>query len=168
MANETKAGTETAEKAAEKMVAGAKPGRKERVPLGILRQKLKADQREGYSRRWINDKPGRLDDAVAAGYEFVKDPDNGLKIGEGNDVSQIGGVGSVVSRIVGQHEDGRPMKAYLMEVDKDLWDEDQAAKMQALDEKEASIQRGQDDQGRPGRDGRYVPTTGIKIDHGHR
>lgn len=143
-----------------------KKGRKERVPLGILRTKLRADQREGFSRRWINDKPGRLDDAVAAGYGFVADPEDDLKVGDGSDVAQVAGVGTVISRTVGVHEDGRPMRAYLMEIEKDLYDEDQAEKQRLLDEKESAIRQGQDERGKPGRDGRYVPATGIKIDHG--
>jgi hypothetical protein len=73
-----------------------------------------------------------LDDAVAAGYEFVQDPDSELRIGDGNDASQIAGVGTVVSRVVGQHEDGRPMKAYLMEIDQELYDQDQAEKARLL------------------------------------
>ena len=145
-----------------------KAGRKERVPLGILRQKLRADQREGFSRRWINDMPGRLDDAVNAGYGFVSDPDAEMKIGDGSDVSQVAGVGTVVSRVVGQHEDGRPMRAYLMEIEKETWEEDQAEKARQLDEKEDSLRRGQDDRGRPGDGKRYVPSAGIKIEHGQK
>ena len=142
--------------------------RKERVPLGILRQKLRAEQREGFSRRWINDKPGRLDDAVSAGYSFVSDPDDGLKIGDGNDASQIGGVGTVISRTVGVHEGGRPMRAYLMEIDQETYDEDQEEKTRQVDEKEDSIRRGHDNQGRPGDGSRYVPSAGIKIKHGRK
>lgn len=153
-----------AEKAAEVKVE--KKGRKDRVPLGILRTKLRADQRDGYNRRWVNDKPGRLDDAVNAGYGFVADPEDELRVGDGGDVAQIAGVGTVISRVVGTHEDGRPMRAYLMEIEKDLYDGDQEEKGRLLDEKEDSIRRGQDDKGRPGREGRYVPATGIKIDHG--
>jgi len=140
--------------------------RKERVPLGILRTKLRTDQREGFVRRWINDKPGRLDDAVKAGYEFVSDPNAELKIGDGNDIAQVAGIGTVVSRTVGQHEDGRQMRAYLMEIENDLYQEDQSEKQGMLDEKEASIRRGQDGPGKPDQEGRYIPATGIKIDHG--
>jgi hypothetical protein len=158
-------GTDKVVKTAEEPVV-VKKGRKDRVPLGVLRTKLRADQREGFVRRWINDKPGRLDDAANSGYNFVTDPDSEMKIGDGNDVSQIAGIGTVVSRIVGVHEDGRPMRSYLMEIEKDLYDGDQVEKMTALNEREDGIRRGQDDQGRPGKDGRYVPATGIKIDHG--
>ena len=142
--------------------------RKERVPLGILRTKLRADQREGFTRRWINDKPGRLDDAVNAGYGFVSDPDDKEKVGDGSDVAQVAGIGTVISRTVGQHEDGRPMRAYLMEIEKETYDGDQEEKTRQVDEKEDSIRRGHDNQGRPGDGSRYVPSAGIKIEHGRK
>lgn len=139
-----------------------KAARKERVPLGQHRMKLKTETRDGYVRRWINDKPGRLDDAVAGGYEFVTDPK--VKVGEGQDASQTPGVGSAVSRIVGTHEDGSPLRAYLMEIPQNVYDEDQAAKAESVDERENALRRGQTDPGKSDPH-QYVPSgTPIRIE----
>lgn len=139
--------------------------RKKRVPLGTHRMKLQADAREGYVRRWVNDEPGRLDMFKEAGYEFVTDPK--LQVGEGDDISQRPGLGTAVSRHVGIRADNQPQRAYLMEIPEEYYKEDQTAKMQQVDEREDALRRGQDNQGAPGVDGRYVPKgTPIKIEHG--
>lgn len=124
-------------------------GRRARVPLGIAQLKLRAGRREGYRRRWINDKPGRLDAALAAGYEFAQDG-----------VAGSTNPGSRISRPVDVNEDGSPRSAYLMEIPEEFYREDFAAKQAALDETDAAIRAG-NIQGKSGQDGRYVPDVGI-------
>lgn len=134
-------------------------GRKKRVPLGIPRQKLTAQQRDGYVRRWVVDRPGRLSQAEDGGYTFVTDPLPGA-----SDVTQRDGIGSRISRVVGTHEDRNPMTAYLMEIKKEWYDEDQKLKGKSVDTTEAALKTGSDQHGSPGEDGRYIPKEGIKIE----
>lgn len=130
--------------------------RKERVPLGVPRAKLKTPQRPGYRRRWINDTPGRLQAAQEGGYTFVDDPD--LRVGEdgGGDKPD-----SRVSRIVGRAEGGKPLRAFLMEIPSELYKKDQASKQAALDEVDRAIRKGS--LVPQGEEHRYVPESGKAI-----
>lgn len=130
--------------------------RRRRVPLGVPRQKLNAPQRPGYVRRWVNDDPGRLDAAQEGGYEYV----TGESRSEGGATD---GMGAKISRVVGTRDGGAPITAYLMEIKKEWYDEDQEAKQGKIDDSEAALRRGQDQHGKPGVDGRYVPQGGISI-----
>ena len=126
-------------------------GRAERVPLGSYRQKLTAPERAGFHRRWINDNGDRIVQAEAGGYQFVEDERDRDEAGRG------------VKRFmtVGVKEDGSPLKAYLMEIRQEFFDEDQKAKQSKIDEVEAAIKRGKvesEDQSKF-----YVPTEGISI-----
>ena len=134
-------------------------GRRERVPLGVPRMKLTAHNiPEGKQARWINDKPGRLDDALRGSYQFL-DKD-GIVIGTGYE-DENEDMGSRVSRRVGTENDGTPITAYLMVIDKDLYEKDQAEKMKQVDMVDEAIKSGKFLQN-PG-DGRYVPRDGINI-----
>lgn len=133
-----------------------KAARKERIPLGNARLKLTAPAKDGKVRRWVNDKGGRIQQAQEGEYEFVAD--DGMQIGDpGTDGNQD--LGSRVSRIVGTKEDGRPLSAYLMEIDKEIYDTDQMEKAKKLDEVDSEIRRGSFKQ-KP-TDNRYIPKEGI-------
>jgi hypothetical protein len=140
-----------------------KAERKKRVPLGNPRAKLQID---GYDipnnkvARWVNDHPGRLAAAEAAGYAFIED--SAVSVGEGPG-DQRDNLSAKVCRNVGVKEDGSPLKAYLMVIDKDLYDEDQREKQRQIDEIDEAI-KGGNIQGEVGVDGRYIPAEGIKID----
>lgn len=133
-----------------------KTDRQARVPLGVPRLKLQFPERPGYVRRVIADRPGRLEDALRGGWTFVTEDDNSDDLAVGLD--------SRVSRVIGRHPDGTPMRGYLMEIPKELYDADQAAKMKWLDEVEAAMREGRDQFGSPGVDGRYIPKPGIRIE----
>ena len=137
--------------------------RKARVPLGVPRRKLSSDLRPGYVRRWINDAVGRLEEAQAGGYQFVQSAIVGDVPG---DVTEQAGIGLQVSRIVGKDETGGPITAFLMEIPQEFYDEDQAEKNDVICKMENSLRRGADNHGAPGKDGRYVPKDGIKIERG--
>jgi hypothetical protein len=139
--------------------------RKERIPLGIPRKKLDFPSRPGFVRRVIVDRPGRLEDAERAGYQFVTEA---TLHGDASpkDLTERESVDSRITRVVGTHEDGRPMYGYLMEIPEELYKEDQRTKQAVIDKMEAAMRRGQDDQGGPGQDGRYIPRVGIKIERG--
>lgn len=111
-----------------------------RVPLGALHHKLSleayADQLEGFVPRWINDIPGRIQQAIKGGYEPILR--NDIKVGDGEDLNQD--MGTWVSEIVGRHEGtNQPMLAYAMKIRKEWYDEDQKAKLKPVDEVEAAI-----------------------------
>lgn len=126
-------------------------GRAERVPLGVRKQKLLAETRPGYVGRWINDQDNRVQQALLGGYDFVvKDAK-----------ASSDDVGNRISRIVGTKASGHPLTAYLMEIPKPLWDQDQAAKKAGIAATEQLIARGELVQ-KPGVDGAYVKGISIK------
>jgi hypothetical protein len=140
--------------------------RKNRVPPGIPSTSLDYPVREGYNRRIVCDRHGRLDKFLAGGWSYVQqdaleeNPTGTLK------ATAREGIDSRVSQVVGSHKDNRPMTGYLMEIPDVLYDEDQVVKMEHIDNLEAGLKQGADADGgaSPGRDGRYVPSTGIKIE----
>ncbi len=133
--------------------------RRERVPLGHSRMKLTAPQKAGKHRRWINDVGGRVQLAQEGGYTFVeKDPD--MQIGDPGGMGDGDDTGSRVRRIVGTREKGDAQTAFLMEIDEDLYQEDQREKQRRLDEIDNQIRHG-NIEGQVGKDGRYIPSEGI-------
>lgn len=127
--------------------------RAERIPLGARRQRLGAPLRKGYARRWINDSPGRVEHAEKrSGWTFVTKKDE-----EGREERW--------SEIVGVNDDGNPLRAYLMEIPKEFYDQDQAEKQTPLDEFDKQLRRGiiKDADARDG-DSFYVPKEGIHIE----
>ena len=69
----------------------------------------------------------------------------------------------MVSRIVGSHENGSPMSAYLMEIKQEWRDEDVAEKAKAAANIDEQIRGGTaDDGGEFGNEHRYIPDDGIK------
>lgn len=75
--------------------------------------------------RWFNDQESRLARAEGAGYRFVA-PEQVPSLGSGVIHGGNTGAGSQVSLVVSK---GEPViRAYLMEISKEFYDEDQAAK----------------------------------------
>jgi hypothetical protein len=126
-------------------------GRRARVPLGIKQANLAASARAGYQRRWVNDTPGRLQQAEQGGYTFVsEDP-----------TAKSTDLGKHTSRIVGTKEDGTAMQAFLMEIPVEWYEEDQSAKQKPLDDFEAALK------GKPAIEGAYIPRSGgTRIERG--
>jgi len=103
-------------------------GRKKRVPFGAHRTKLQvADEIKGYVLRWFNDQDGRLQRAQDGGYEFVNKREvPKLGIGDGQLHQDNSDLNSRVSKVVSR---GEPIiRAYLMKIKQEYYDEDQAAK----------------------------------------
>jgi len=124
-----------------------KVNRDTRKPFGSHQQKLAYEARSGYHRHWFNDTPGRLEKALEAGYTFVLDRQQ-----------------RKVSRPVGVSEGGGSLMGYLMETPEEWYKEDMAAEQQRINELEDNIRQGEDAQGKPGQDGRYIPAQGIKLE----
>lgn len=102
----------------------AKPKRLIRSPFGSQRQKLMLEPREGYHRHWLNDEPGRIEQAIAGGWTHIKGTD-----------------GQNLKRIVNPASNG--MAAYAMEILQEWYDEDMAAEKAKVDEIDKAIRRGQ-------------------------
>lgn len=143
------------------------PTRKRRVPLGRNRQRLRVDPKvipKGKVARWINDEESRLQEAREAGYEFLNDPT--ATVGEGPEDGRDQMSGFIRTK-VGTDRQNNPMYGYLMVIDEALYQADQRDKEKDLDLVEDALRRGADQQGAPGRDGRYIPKDQpIRIDSG--
>lgn len=107
--------------------------RRRRASVGGHALRLNAPQKEGWTRRWMNDDGNRIAVAGELGYSNVSD--TGIK---------SSGPGSVVSRLVGTKANGEPLSAFLMETPDELYAE-------GLSEKEAH-NRQIDDAIKAGRD----------------
>lgn len=88
----------------------------------------------------LNDEPGRIQQAIDGGYEFVS-PD---EIGElpDNVVSRNTDVTDKVRFLVGTGQNNEPLYAYLMKIKQEWWEEDQAALQGRNDATEIAIKRG--------------------------
>jgi hypothetical protein len=133
---------------------------RQRVPLGRHRRKLSVDHLnipKDKVARWVNDKPGRVAQALEGGYQLVRNPQNESA---GEDTLVTGQLGEALTAVVGSDEAGRPITAHLMVIDKDLYDEDQAFKQAKLDELDNAIEKGEVEPG----EGQYIPSGGIKYE----
>lgn len=120
-----------------------------RRPFGSRQQKLAYPPRPGYHRHWFNEYPGRIEDALAAGYKHVEDKE-----------------GRKVNRVVGVDAAGQPLHGFLMETPLEWYQEDMALQQKQIDETDSAIRRG-GIEGTPGVDGRYIPESrGIKVQTG--
>lgn len=137
-------------------------GREVRVPVGVQRMKMSAPERKGYVRRWVNDEmDGRVQRFKEGGYQFVEDAK--LQIGDHNIGNENKNLGTRVSRVVGTHPNGEPKLAYLMEIKKEFYDEDQRAKEKINREIDDAIKSGALSNNVPTSD-RYTPSEGRKIE----
>lgn len=110
--------------------------KRKRVPFGGHRAKLQLSDEDlkgfdenGYTVRWINDKDGRVQQALAGGYEFAT-KDEAPSIGQFNVVKGSTAPNDSVSMIVSKGEK-HPIAAFLMKIKKEFYIEDQLAKEEA-------------------------------------
>lgn len=93
-----------------------------RKPIGAMSQKLALPVRPGYHRHWFNDVAGRISEAEANGWAFVKGSDN-----------------KPLSRCVGTGRDKGAQYAFAMELPLVFWQEDQDAKNRLASDKLSSL-----------------------------
>lgn len=129
--------------------------RRKRTPIGGPSLKMAVEIPDGKVARWVSDDGDRLSKFQAADYEFVTAE---IKVGEG-DKDNNTDLGSMKSMVVGKGEAGKPIRGYLMMIDKELYEEDQAAKMEQIAEIDNDIKNGTHNE--KSGDGRYVPKEGI-------
>jgi len=110
-----------------------KVNKKNRVPFGAKRTKLQlsaADEQDAVNRNkklhWFNDQDGRIQAALQGGWDFVS-PEEVPSLGFGELHQENTDVNSKVSKVVSRGTQ-HVIRAYLMSIDKALYDEDQAAK----------------------------------------
>lgn len=106
---------------------GRRVSRENRKPFGAQTQKLAFKKREGYHQHWFNDTPGRISQAKDAGYTHIID-----------EITK-----KPVQMVVGVTQQGGPLTGFLMEIPEEWFNEDMAKQQEAVDEKEATIRRGQ-------------------------
>ncbi len=137
----------------------------DRIPMSVPQQKLATPELPGFHCHWINDYPGRINQAMRAGYSFVEPGEAvinnsslaGDQYGNGTDL------GSRISLTVGQAEGGGGLRAYLMKIPSKLFEQDQRAIAAHVDQVHDAMQLDLSADGRtPDSEGRYSPL-GIKI-----
>jgi hypothetical protein len=104
--------------------------------LGVDCSKLHS---EGWYCHWVNDYPGRIHEAQAVGYEFVKlsEIESGPTLGAPSADNQ-----NRVSRRVGVTEDGRELLAYLMKIRQEYKNENDAFYQEKADKIDQQIRNG--------------------------
>jgi len=120
--------------------------RKERVGIGSLKRKLFVSNiPKGKHARWINDNwrkdPTRIQDALQSGWTFLKR--DGVTVGQGS-IDENTDMGDLISKAVGVNEDGTAITGYLMVIDQDLYDEDQAVKQKVPDKIDEAVLGGEE------------------------
>jgi hypothetical protein len=88
--------------------------------------------------RWVLDEGNRLAIFENAGYRFETDKSN-LIVGT-NTVSTSKGQGSKITLYCGKDREGNKQYSYLMSIDKEWYDEDQAKKAAEVDSLEEGMQ----------------------------
>lgn len=116
-----------------------------RVPMSIPRAKLHCPDIPNYHCHWFNDTPGRIQQAVSAGYEFVLDSEVNISHNSiGSAVSSHGNTdfGGKISLVVGKGDNGEGLRAYLMKIPEKYFLEDQKVLEVRNDQIEQAIRQG--------------------------
>ena len=121
-------------------VAEAQPARKRR-PLSAPMRKMELPTIPGFHIHWINDYPGRLEQAQDGGYSFVERAE--VVMNDRGPTPTDSDLGSRVSMVVGSNADGTALRAYAMKIKQEWYDEDQAAIQAHNDHIDKTIRRGQ-------------------------
>ena len=125
-------------------------GRQSKLQLSEADQKAFADR--GRVVRWFNDNHGRIEAALQAGYTFVA-PEEAKSVGSMMLHEENSDLNDRVSKVVSR---GEPViRAYLMSVSKDWYDEDQAKKAKINDQVDEALRPAE--QGGHTIDGGYTP-----------
>jgi hypothetical protein len=105
---------------------------RKRIPLG-RRNVLTAPKKAGFVRRFVNDKGDRVENFKAAGWNVVDE--DGMKVGDPK-IGRAQSMGGSVNPHV-----GAGMRAVLMELPEEIYDEDRAASQAEITKVENQIQR---------------------------
>lgn len=106
-----------------------KKNRDYREKMGALPgQKLIAGQKTGFVRRWVNDENNNIDEKKAKGYSFVTEGDEPTT-----------DAGAAKSQLAGTQKSGQPLRAYLMEIPEEFYNEDQQEKESRIIDQEDAV-----------------------------
>lgn len=113
---------------------------RERTPdLGGLQLKLTViGEVPNHHMYWENDEDGKIEQLLYEGFDFVS-PD---EVRRGSDLVADMDLTNRISRYVGRHQDGSPLRAYLMKCPNELWDQRQARGQRAAQERDDQIRNG--------------------------
>ena len=134
--------------------------RDNRIPMSLPTMRLQVPEIPGYHLHWMRDDPGRLDQALRAGYVFVEHDEvmlNRVGLANGGMDSGTSDLGSRVSIATGDHH------LFLMKLPQEFWEDDQKTAGEKQ-EQIASTIRGDKGFAEAGLDAsnRYVPKDRIK------
>lgn len=123
----------------------AKQRESRRIPMSIPRPKLTAPTLPGHHLHWINDDDNRINDALQGGYVFVESDEvllNSFSTATDTSVSGNTDLGTRVSLFVGTTRSGQPMRAYLMKIKQEWYDQDQAIIQERSDRIDQTLKAG--------------------------
>lgn len=123
--------------------------RENRKPMTGRVQKLGFDIPKGYVGRWFNDQGPRINQAHAAGWEFISSSTK--QISEHSD-----DLSTMVRVRVDKNLTGEPVFAYLMVIEEELYSDDQAKKLENVLETEKQIVKGKEPRMKDNVDGELV------------
>lgn len=113
---------------------------RERYHFGLPQGKLQVwNQDPEYHYHWINDTPGRVEMALASGYEFVSKGSITLLPGV---TPKDSDPGERVSTVVGSLENSAALRAYLMRTPLALYEENQRKLQERSDAMDTAIRSG--------------------------
>lgn len=141
--------------------------RTRRIPMSAPQAKLATPAIPGFHLHWVNDYPGRILQAQQGGYEFVEKDETFVNTRDFAGSSEESGstdLGTRVSVVVGTSEKGEPLRAYLMKIREEWYEEDQRAAQNRVDAVEDAMSQGKQKAEGMGADrgSRYVKTLNMK------
>lgn len=117
--------------------------RRSRIPMSVPKLKLEVPPIPGYRTYWFKDEPGRIAQAMAAGYTFVDEDEVDLNITSTLAESSLGNgntdLGSRIS-LVGDRSTGE--RLYLMKIPEEYYLQDQAALEEVNSRVDRTIKKG--------------------------
>jgi len=126
-------------------VKAEQTAKRARTPLSVPRTKMSVPDIPGYHCHWFNDLQGRIAQALQGGYQFVESSEvalNSFSFGTVNTETGNTDLGTRVSLVVGDIGEGRPLRAYLMKIPQELFQEDQGEIQKISDNIDQQIHRG--------------------------
>jgi len=137
-----------------------------RIPMSAPQAKLATPTIPGYHLHWLNDIPGRINQAIAGGYEFVEPEEtfvNDRNPGSPSAASGSSDLGSRVSVVVGSDDKGNEIRAYLMKIRNEWYEQDQQASQDRVDQVANAMRQGKANTPQnPDRDLRYTKTVDLR------
>lgn len=140
-------------------LAKKKEARKRQPKLGGLKLRMAVEPKPGFHLCWVSDRQGSLERKINQGYDFVA-KDGGVIIHEDVGLGNID-TGNCVSVVVNDHGE----KNLLMQIENELYQEDQKYEQDLVDQKEDGLRIGADKDGKIS-ETKYIPKEGISIKQG--